>query len=284
MQNKSCRRILFDHRFSDKFIVKHAADSVINTRNKMLSYILYVLTLLSLVVNLVSCASVKTPIGPLTTENKVDYQKASKINAELAIVYTQRGMLDRAKEKLVKARSQGDNVAELYYAEGLYYQKLGRFEVAEKSYQKAIEMAPKDYQAYNFYAQFLCHHKQNYAKANRLFQQSMELMSNINLSTTFTLYGQCLLQQKSIKAATKIFYHAIENDSNAAEAYWELANIYYQASDYRQAEIMINFFILLAGNTAKNLTLKMHILEKLGKNNDAATIRLQLSSKAYSDH
>lgn len=240
--------------------------------------------LMFLVANLISCASVKTPAESLATETKVDYQKAAKINAELAIVYTKGGMLDRAKEKLVKARSQSDKVAALYYAEGLYYQKLGRLQVAENAYQQAISMAPKDYHAYNFYAQFLCRHKKDYVKANRLFQQSIALVDNIDLSTTFTLYGECLLQQGKIKAATKTFHQAIENDSNAAKAYWELANIYYRANNYKQAEGMINIFIALAGNSAKNLTLKMHILERLGKNNEAATIRLQLSSQAYGDH
>ena len=119
-----------------------------NTKNNMLRCILHFFILILLVANLVSCASVKTPSGSLaTTEAKVDYQKAAKINAGLAIVYIKRGMLDRAKEKLVKARSQSDRIAELYYAEGLYYQKLGRFKTAENSYQQAISMAPKDYHA-----------------------------------------------------------------------------------------------------------------------------------------
>jgi len=164
---------------------------------------LFILVLL--VANLISCASVKTQGESSATETKVDYQKAAKINAELAIVYTKRGMLDRAKEKLVKARSQSDKVAALYYAEGLYYQKLGRLKAAENFYQQAISMAPKDYHAYNFYAQFLCRHKKDYVQANSLFQQSIALVDNIDLSTTFTLYGECLLQQGQIKTDTQHF-------------------------------------------------------------------------------
>ena len=226
------------------------------------------------------CSATHQP-SAIPDEVKIDYAAAARINAQLAIVYAQRGMLDRSKEKLLKAQSQDADIPEVYYAQGLYYQNLGMGNFAEKAYQQALNMAPNDYQAYNLYARFLCDMKKDFVKANKLFQQSIVLKKNDNLEETFTLYGRCLLKQSKIVQAKEAFYHAIKQGDDNSAAYWELANIEYHEGNYKEAKKLVDRFIQMAGKTKESLSLKMKILQKLGEGNKAATIRLQLSSNLY---
>ncbi|WP_116963857.1 tetratricopeptide repeat protein [Fastidiosibacter lacustris] len=238
--------------------------------------------LLLLVMVLTSCASNTKSLSGVPEEVQVNYEKAAKINAQLAVVYAQRQMLDRAKEKLLKAKSQDRNVATIYYAEGLYYQNLGMPDKAEASYQKALHMAPSDFQAYNFYAQFLCTNKHQYDRANAFFKESISLSSNVNLAETFTLYGRCLLAQENYKLAQTFFEKAIDQGSSGSTlAYWELAQLEYQQKEYQDALTRINRYIELAGKTQESIRLKMDILQALGQYNEATSLRLQLSSNLY---
>ena len=234
-----------------------------------------------LVIFISGCANNSRALPDIPEKVQVDYQKAATINAELAVVYAQREMLDRAKEKLLKAKSQDANVPAIYYAEGLYYQNLGMPDRADSSYKKALQMAPNDFQAYNFYAQFLCMDKHQYQTANKLFKHSIILSGNINLAETFTLYGRCLLQQGDKRQAKKYFEKAIDQGAGSALSYWELARLEYYEKDYQEALKMINRYIELSGKTEENVMLKMQILQALGRYNEAATLRLQLSSKLY---
>ena len=225
----------------------------------------------------------KAPTVEIPEKPPVNHEKAAKINAELSITYTQRGMLDRAKEKLLKAESQDDGIAEVYYAKGYYYQNLGMPDIAQSAYQKGLRVAPSDFKSYNFYAQFLCQDKDDYAQASQLFQKSISLPDNTNLAQTFTLYGQCLLKAGEIANAQDAFIQATKQGAGSSEAYWELANIYYQRQQNELALAAVNKYLGLVGKNTNALRLKMNTLQRLGQDNKAATIRLQLSSKLYEE-
>lgn len=239
----------------------------------------WIFSVLILAVLLYGCASNKNLPSESTSEPAdINYQKAAALNAQLAIVYTQRGMLDRAKEKLLKAKTQDDDIAEVYYAEGLYYQHLGMNNIAERAYQKALAIAPEDFQACNFYARFLCDVTHQYNKAEKLYQKSVLLPDNANLAETFTLYGQCLLVQHQVKAAKGMFFRAISQGISSTYAYWELARIEAQEGHNQAALNMVNEYIKRVGETKENMTFKMHILQKLGRENEAVILRLRLNS------
>ena len=68
------------------------------------------------------CASKTKKLPDIPEATTVDYAKTVKVNAELTVFCVQYEMIDRAKQKLLKAKSQDPNVPAIYYTEGLYYQ------------------------------------------------------------------------------------------------------------------------------------------------------------------
>lgn len=209
---------------------------------------------------------------------KPDLQRAAQINADLAITYASRDMLDRAKEKLIRAHELDPSIPSVYYAEGFYYQQLGMPKQAERAYQRALSMAPNDPQAVNFYAQFSCHYPQGYARANQLFQRSITLPRNTSLGETFTLYGDCLNRQGNIAEAKEMYERALRLGGNFPAANLALAQIEFNEKNYPRAEQYINAFIRQVGFTRENLTLKLDILQAQGKVSEAAQVRLKLNS------
>nr|WP_265737229.1 hypothetical protein [Francisella orientalis] len=110
---------------------------------------------------------------------QANYEEATKINSELAIIYSIEGYLERAKTKLIKAQelanNHNQNLAIVDYARGYYYQSIVANSIAEKYYQKALDKHPKNYEAMNFYAQFLCMEKEEYSCAQELFLRKLYL-------------------------------------------------------------------------------------------------------------
>ena len=222
------------------------------------------------------CASNNDSNIPM--QPKPDLKRAAQINADLAITYASRNMLDRSKEKLLKAHELDASLPSVYYAEGFYYQHLGMPKQAEKAYQRALSMDPANPQAVNFYAQFSCQYPQGYERANQLFQRSIMLPRNITLGETFTLYGDCLNRQGNVTQAKIMYQRAIALGGNFPAANLALAQIDFNEKDYPAAERYIDAFIRQVGFSRENLTLKMQILQAQGKKNEAAQVRLKLNS------
>lgn len=210
-----------------------------------------------------------------------DMQKAAKNNAALAIIYSERGMLDRAREKLMKAESQDGNLVEVYYARGYYYQKLEFFKLAEKAYRQALIKAPDNDEALNFYAQFLCRYRHEYGEAEKLFRRSVFAPDNTNLATTFLLWGQCELIQNKPDEAELLFKKSIAQGGKNSEAYWHLAQIYAEKGQNEQALKMLNDYIARVGESRESLKLKITLLNRLGRSDEAAALRLQITSDYY---
>ncbi|KEI35610.1 CDC27 family protein [Allofrancisella frigidaquae] len=231
----------------------------------------------------------KYTISTKTTEQKADYKKAISLNAELVIIYSHDGYLDRAKDKLVKAqqlaKQHGYRLAIVDYAAGYYYQTIGSKSIAEKYYKDAISNEPKNFEAMNFYAQFLCQMKDNFSQAEKLFEKSLYMSDNNDMAQTFFLYSECLYKQDKKKDALSFMKKADKFKSNYLGAKLRLAEMYFEQGQYKECYKVIyemrsneEFF-----NNKRVLELRLKLAEYANNKNEAATVRLIFSSKDFND-
>jgi len=235
--------------------------------------------------------------GTVTTENlsldaKKDLRKATTINAQLSIIYAQENLLDRSKTKLIKAQEMNDkhkyNLAIVNYASGYYYQELGANDIAQKFYKKAVDKHRDDFQALNFYAQFLCNVKHKYAESSSMFEKSLLLPSNNNIGETLVLYADCLALQGKKKDAISYLQKTTSFVQDYPLASFKLAKLYNETSQYKKADaILKKLFNEEADNlytTNKDiLDIKLEVAEKLNHKNEASKIRLILTSGDYNN-
>ena len=226
---------------------------------------------------------------PVATQQKANYKEATELNAELTIGYTQDGYLDRAKAKLIKtqelARDHRYNLASVDYAAGYYYQTIGTPAVAEKYYKKAIYDHPKDFNAMNFYAQFLCQVKYNFTTAQELFDKALYMSDNDNMAETLFLYSECMTKQSRDADALRLMERADKFRVDYLSAKLRLAEMYFDEKRYKDCYKVIYgmknnkvFF-----NNKRILELRLKLAEYAHNKNEAATVRLIFSSNDFND-
>ncbi|MFC4891700.1 pilus assembly protein PilF [Pseudofrancisella aestuarii] len=221
--------------------------------------------------------------------DNLNYKEATKINAELAILYTSNNLLDRAKAKLIKAqdlaKEHGYDLAIVDYAAGFYYQAIGSNSRAEDKYKEAISDHKNDYEAINFYAQFLCASKDEYSKAIKLFEESLTLRTNNNMAQTLYLYAECLNKEGKKQDAIEKMIRATKFNQDYGIAKLRLAELYFDEKDYKNAYKTLyamknnkEFFI-----NRRVLQLRLKLAEIMDNKNEAAIVRLIISSKDDND-
>lgn len=226
---------------------------------------------------------------PVDTEKKADYKKATELYAELAITYASEGYLDRAKQKLIRAqdlqKKHGYNLAIVGYAAGYYYQSIGVNPVAEKYYEDTVDDHSKDFEAINFYAQFLCKEKSEYTKAEELFNKSLYISDNDNMAQTLFLYSECVYKQGNKDQALKLMIRADKFRTDYQSAKLRIAQMYFERKEYKKCYKVIysmkddkKFFY-----NRKVLELRLKLAEYANNTNEIATIKLILSSSDYND-
>ncbi|QUE32311.1 tetratricopeptide repeat protein [Francisella philomiragia] len=220
---------------------------------------------------------------------QANYEEATKINSELAIIYSIEGYLERAKTKLIKAQelanNHNQNLAIVDYAGGYYYQSIGANSIAEKYYQKALDNHPKNYEAMNFYAQFLCTEKEDYSRAQELFEKALFMPNNNDMAQTLFLYSQCMYKQGKKDDALAYMQRADKFRIDYKAAKLRLAQMYFERGEYKECYKVIysmkndpQFF-----NNKLVLDMRLKLAEYANNKNEAAAVRLVLSSNNYND-
>ena len=177
------------------------------------------------------------------------------------------------------------NLAIVDYATGYYYQAIGANSIADNHFKKAVKDNPKNYQAMNFYAQFLCVIKKDYTEAQLLFDKSLFISTNDNMAQTLYMYAECMYKEGKKKDAITMMIRSTKFGSNYMVAKLRLGEIYYELGDYRQSHKIVYsmsnnevFF-----NNKRVLDLRLKLAEVLKDKNEAAIIYLILSSNDFNE-
>ena len=111
-----------------------------------------ILTVLSVAVFLLSGCVSSTTTGTLEREPSDD---AAEYNYELGRSYLQNEKYELARDRLERAIDIDPRMAKAYMALGMTYEALDNLRLATDSYEKAVKMAPRDFNIMNSYAVFL---------------------------------------------------------------------------------------------------------------------------------
>lgn len=84
---------------------------------------------------------------------------AAGFNAQLGIEYMKKGNLTDARDKIEKALKQDPQNADVQFAGGLLYQRLGDNVKADRHYEAALKLNPNEPEMLNTYGVFLCGQK-----------------------------------------------------------------------------------------------------------------------------
>jgi type IV pilus assembly protein PilF len=205
------------------------------------------------------CVS-STTTGSIEREPSGD---AAEYNYELGRNYLQNEKFELARDRLQRAIDIDPRMAKAYMALGMTYEALDNLRLATDSYEKAVRIAPRDFNILNSYAVFLCK-QEDYTAARRYFDKAANHPENDDAERTLTNAGLCMAQKPDLEAAEAFFREALERKSTYGEALLQLCLLKFQQQDYLGARAFLQRFMASHRTTAGVLFLAAEIEGKLG--------------------
>lgn len=251
---------------------------------------------LTLMIALTGCQSIKDKLGDqnkqieLTqtgmpgvydTPSVVNYEKAARLNIELAMGYMGQNNFPRAKMKLMRALELDANLPETNYAYGYYLEQIGELQSAEKYYIKAVRLDNKNGKSHNNYGAFLCR-QGRYLEAEKSFLSALEDPTYIKTAEVLENAGLCVMQIPNYAKAEKYFERALKHDPSRHDALLELANIKYQHNQISEAMSYYSTYTKLAPRTERSILLGEKLLSASAQHNEKTDLHQQLDEKLAS--
>ena len=221
--------------------------------------------------------------GCITTTDSVFTEKADpnvalERRVELARQYIGEGNWDNAKRNLKLAYEIDPNNAEVHEAFALVYQSTGEFELAEESYRTAIRLDRKFSRARNNYATFL-YSQQRYEEAAEQLEYVVQDTLYKARPRAFVNLGLCRIQLFESQAAEEAFRRALTMDRMNNIALLELAQLRYDAQDYKTAEQYYDTYrTVVRQQSARGLWLGIRLARESGDRDAEGSYALALSN------
>jgi type IV pilus assembly protein PilF len=188
----------------------------------------------------------------------------AKLHTELASLYYSRGSMAVALEELRTALAADDDYAPAHGMLGVVYQELRENELAEKSFQRALELAPSDPDINHNYGWYLCQTK----RGQKGIKYFMRAVSNPLYTTPWRSYsaaGECAMQMNDLKEAEHYFDRALKLAPNDPPALLHLGQIRYRQGSLDEARKLVARYNRVVSPSAESLWLAVRVERKLGE-------------------
>ncbi len=223
---------------------------------------------------LLMAGCVSTTTGTITEPERND-KEAADLNYQLGARYYNIGNYNLARNRLLLAVEIDPKMAAAYTTLALTYEALDNQRLAREAYEKAIRVAPRDFDIQNTYAVFLCRH-QDYSQAQNYFDKAGSHPENDDAEVTLTNAGVCMGQKPDLAAAEKYFRMALDHKVNYAEALLQLCLLKFQQEEYLGARAFLQRYMSGAIPTAGVLYLASRIEDMLGNDRGKTEFEDQL--------
>ncbi len=180
------------------------------------------LTVFSLIL-LMGCAT--------TSEEARRNARAAELNVQLGLDYLEQGRLDLAETKLKRALQQDPHNSLVNWSYALLQERLEEDHKAEKYYRRAIELNPKDSEAMNNYATFLCK-RDRLKEAYRIFERAANNLLYPQREVVYFNAGLCASRHDDALKAENYFSKALEIRPNYASALYQMGLLTFKQKRY----------------------------------------------------
>jgi type IV pilus assembly protein PilF len=202
-----------------------------------------------------------------------DHLKAAKTRVSLGLTYLKNGNFNQAKFNLDKALEFAPRSADANFAMAYYYQNVGELEQAEKAYQFAMDLEPKNANIANSYGAFLCQNG-DYEKAKTYFLKAVNTSSYISSAETYENLALCSRSQGRPEDAVQYLRSAVNHQPGRANSLFLLTRSLIETQQWQEARIILRRYEKTSQISPQSLLMAMKIERGTGNDNAA---------KGYSD-
>lgn len=167
-----------------------------------------------------------------------DADRRATVRLELASLYLARGQASTALEEVRLAIAAKPDSAAAHNLQGLIYGALGENRLAEQSFQRALQLDPRDGDAMHNYGWFLCQQKQ-YDAAQAQFERALQQPQYRDLVRTLLAQGVCQARAGQWAQAEHTLSRSYELDpANPVTAY-NLSEVLLQRGELERARFYV---------------------------------------------
>ncbi len=217
--------------------------------------------LIGFVAVLLASGCISTTTGP--AKSVANTGEAADLNYQLGARYYRNGQYDLARDRLLYSIDLEPKNAVAHSTLALTYERLDNVRLATESYEKAVQIAPNNFDVLNTYAVFLCRQGQ-YDKAQKNFDRAIDVRENDDVEKTLTNAGVCMLQKPDPVRAEKYFRAALDNKSTYGDALLELCLLKQRAGEFLAARAFLQRYLGSNLPSAEVLYIGMQIEAELG--------------------
>jgi len=209
------------------------------------------------------------------SSTSIKSNEASNYNSDLGIRYLQKGRLNLANEKLLKALDQNPNSAQSNHYYAILQQKLGNNKKAERHFLKAANLSPKNPEIRNNYGSFLCDTGRPQA-AVKQFTVAINDPLYRTPEFAYTNAGICLRKTNNDAKAETYFRQALKKKSAFPSALLEMAKLYSDRGNFPRAQAFMSRYESVGHSSPEALALCSKINTKMGDHAKASSCKSTL--------
>jgi type IV pilus assembly protein PilF len=228
------------------------------------------------------CANVAPPPNdrePRTASDQSEGEKRARVRLELAGLYLGRGQANTALDEVKRALAAKPDMAEAYSLRGLVYASLGETTLAEESFQRALQLAPRDGDTMQNYGWFLCQQRR-FAEADLQFVAALAQPQYRELVRTLLAQGVCQARAGRWADAERTLSRSYELDSANPVTAYNLSDVLMQRGELDRARFYVGRINAVpALTTAQSLWLAARIERRLGNPQAVQEVGRQLRER-----
>jgi type IV pilus assembly protein PilF len=199
-----------------------------------------------------------------TDSDQSSAEKRARVRLELASAYFGRGQANTALDEVKQALQAKPDLPEAYNLRGLIYASLNELQLAEQSFQRALQMSPRDGDALHNYGWFLCQQRR-FDDADTQFAAAVQAPQYVDTPRSWMARGVCQARAGRWAEAEKSLAHSFELDPGNPATAFSYAEVLYRRGEYERARFYVRRINGQAGQSnAQTLWLAARIERRLG--------------------
>jgi type IV pilus assembly protein PilF len=197
------------------------------------------------------------------TSDSSDADRLAQVRLELASGYFARGQTVVALDEVKRALAARPGLAPAHELRGLIHAQLGESALAEDSFRRALQLAPRSADAMHNYGWFLCQQRR-WSEADTWFARASEQPGYLAVERTGLAQGVCQGRAGDLQQARQTLSRVVERDPRNPVSVYPLAEVLFLLGDDAAARAHLQRLQGDAELNAQVLWLAVKVERRLG--------------------
>lgn len=215
----------------------------------------------------------------MTASDQTDVDRRAGVLMDLAAAYFGRGAKTTALDEVKKVIAVKPDLAEAYNLRGLIYASMDEHRLAEESFQRGLQINPRDADGMHNYAWFLCQ-RRRFPEADQQFAAALVVPGYAGGSRTLLAQGVCQARGGRMAEAERTLSRAYEMDPANPTTAVNLSEVLYRLGEYERARFYVRRVnVQPEQSSAQTLWLAARIENRLGQAGLRASLGAELRNR-----